>query len=313
MRKKKRKIKKVRFLALLMIFLSFLLAGVSYGKEVFLSDNAIEERKREQPAIEKVTIDLKSKSGYLIRMKDDEVLYDKAGEKKIYPASMTKIMTVYLAIQKLPDLNQQIVIPSSIIQGLEEEGSSMAGFMPMEKVSVKDLLYGALLPSGGDACETLALAISQEESTFVKLMNEEAKTLGMKDTHFMNTTGLHDRDHYSTAKDIAILLKKALENKTFYTIFTTMQYTTTPDQFYPTGIHFTSTLLDGLEEHGLSNPYIIGAKTGYTPEAGLCMASLANIEKEAYLFVSANAQGDHETPPYHIQDALNIFQALAKG
>ena len=104
----------------------------------------------------------------------------------------------------------------------------MAGFRPGETATVRDLLYGALLPSGAECCETLAREVSGSEEAFVELMNQKAAALGMASTHFCNPTGLHDPEHVSTVRDMARLLRTAMQNEMFRTIFATARYTCRP-------------------------------------------------------------------------------------
>lgn len=306
-----RRVKKGRLLFLMMIV-------VSIGVCFFQKDKLVKKIEDSQIStyesapLSYLDSSLESTYAILIRNDTQEVLLDKRKSERIYPASMTKIMTAYVVLQHTEDLSKLVSIPSDIISDLEQQDASMAGFQPMELVSIKDLLYGALLPSGADACVTLARSIVGSEEAFVKLMNETAQQLGMKQTQFTNVTGLHDAAHYSTAEDISILLHEALKNETFYKQFTTMQYQTKPDSFYPTGIYFTSTLQDSLSRFQLQNPFILGAKTGYTLEAGQCMASLGVVKEEAYLFISAKALGDHTTQPYHVLDALKVYQAISE-
>lgn len=143
------------------------------------------------------------------------VIAQRNGDERIYPASLTKIMTALIAIEHTDNLNQSVTVPYDFFQQLYEEEASMAGFEPGERVKAKDLLYGVLLPSGAECCRTFAENISGSESAFVKLMNEKANQIGLKNTHFTNCTGLHDRNHTSSVKDIAVLLQYALKIKRF--------------------------------------------------------------------------------------------------
>lgn len=253
---------------------------------------------------------LTSEYALLVKLDTQEILLEKRKDERIYPASMTKIMTTYVALQKLKNLDLKVLVPSDTISEMQQLNASMAGFRPMEEVSIRDLLYGAMLPSGAEACVTLAQSVSGSEQAFVDLMNTTAAQLGMKNTHFMNTTGLHEEQHYSTVQDIEILLSKALQDQNFKTVFTTQTHRTQSDAYNPNGLIFTSTLTNSLTQFGLNNPYILGAKTGYTPEAGLCMASLGKVGQSEYVLISARAKGDHETDPYHVLDALNVYKAL---
>lgn len=258
-----------------------------------------------------ITLDLYSNYAVLTRKQDGKILYQKHAQERMHPASLTKIMTVYLAIQHVEDLQRTIIVPSDIFHPLEEENASMAGFMPMEEVTIEDLLYGALLSSGADACVTLAQAISGSEAAFVELMNEEAKRIGMKDTHFENCTGLDQDHHYSTVMDIELLLQEALQHKTFETLFYAKSYVMTPNRIHPDGWMVYSTMRQTMELHGLRDSHILGGKTGYTYRAGLCLASQGEVDGVQYIFVSAGADGDAETQPYHILDAIKAYDTIA--
>lgn len=188
----------------------------------------------------------------------------------------------------------------------------MAGFVPDETVTVRDLLYGAMLPSGAECCEALARLVSGSEDNFAELMNQKAAELGMKNTHFTNATGLTDTEHYSSAADMAKLLQAALHNTTFRTIFTTKHYTTTATAQHPEGVSLTSTLLGKLDGTELpTGTRIEGGKTGYTAAAGLCLASLAIVNGKEYILVTLAAPGDHGTEQYNIRDAVHVYRKLA--
>ena len=255
----------------------------------------------------------------LIRLEDFQTIQEYQSEAVIYPASLTKIMTVILAIEALDDFDEEIVIQPSWIEALQEKNASVAGFLPMESVCVRDLLYAALLPSGADAAVALACKVSGSEQAFAALMNEKARSLGMKDTCFVNATGLHDANHVTTLKDMSLLLDYALDNAIFRRIFTTHEYQTRPTKLHENGIYLESTLFGRLDavarEDGrigsqgeLSDGgWLIGGKTGYTPQAGLCLASLAQIYDVDYILLTAGACGDTQTIPYHILDAVEVY------
>ena len=138
---------------------------------------------------------LNSPHAILIRLKDQTILMQKNSEEKIYPASLTKMMTAIIAIENLPNLQEEIKLPNSMFKELYNEDATMAGFQPDEKVRAVDLLFGALLPSGAECCVGLADQIAGSEQNFAKIMNQKAADLGMNNTHFENATGLHDENH----------------------------------------------------------------------------------------------------------------------
>lgn len=246
----------------------------------------------------------------LMRLSDQAILMEEGIEEKIYPASLTKMMTALVAIEQMPDLEERVLLPASLFEPLREENASVAGFMEDERVRAKDLLYGVLLPSGAECCVGLAQHIAGDEEAFVALMNQKAAELGMKNTHFTNTTGLHDPNHYTTVKDLALLLEYALRNETFRDAFTTERYSTAATNKHPDGITFYSTMFQGLEAVELRNGEFLGGKTGFTDEAGLCLASLAKLEDDEYILITVGAEGNHQTEPYHLEDAVTVYNSL---
>lgn len=255
---------------------------------------------------------LYSSNAVLIRLKNNTVLMEKNSEDRIYPASLTKIMTTLVAIENLHDLDVKIKLTSSIFEGLYEKDASMAGFLPGEEVRAIDLLYGVMLPSGAESCIGLADYIAGSERNFVKLMNQKAEDLGMKDTHFENCTGLHNENHYTTVKDLAVLLTNALKNDIFREIFTTFRYFVPPTIQHPIGITFYSTMYEGLGDRNIIAGEILGGKTGYTDEAGLCLASLAKVDGQEYILITAGAKGDHYSEQYNITDAITVYNSIRK-
>lgn len=258
------------------------------------------------------TIDLSglySQYAVLVDSETGEVLAERRKDETMYPASLTKIMTAVLAMEKADSLDEVITVPEEIFPQLYAEEASMAGFLPGEEATVRDLLYGVLLPSGAECCLTLAIHFAGTEEAFVQQMNEKAAQLGMANTNFCNSTGLHDSRHYTTAADLAKLLQYALKNNVFREIFTSSYYYVQPDNLHPDGFVFNSTMYQSMDENALECG-ILGGKTGYTEEAGLCLASLAQIGGREYILVTAGAPGSHETEPYHILDATYVYEKI---
>ncbi|MDF2934609.1 MAG: D-alanyl-D-alanine carboxypeptidase [Chryseobacterium sp.] len=255
---------------------------------------------------------LNSPNAILISLTEDTVLMQKNSEDKIYPASLTKMMTAIVAIENLPDLKGEIKLTNATFQGLYEADASMAGFQPGEQVRAIDLLYGVMLPSGAECCIGLADQIAGSEQNFVAIMNQKVEDLGMNNTHFENTTGLHNENHYTTVKDLAILLRYALQNDTFREIFTSSRHFTPPTNKNAGGITLYSTMFEKLDNHNIMGGEILGGKTGYTDEAGLCLASLAKVGRQEYILISAGAKGDHHTEQYNITDALTVYNSIGK-
>lgn len=287
---------------ILMSFTAFFVLGQGEGETVSWT---------EEKDVENLN-GLNSRNAILMDRETGKILADKGADEKVYPASLTKIMTAVLAVENIPDLQESITVPEGIFPGLYAEGASMAGFCPGEEAVGMDLLYGVLLPSGAECCLTFAERIAGSEEAFVDMMNEKAKELGMEHTHFTNSTGLQDEDHYSTVRDISVLLRYALAGDTFRQVFTSSSYSTNPSACHPEGFTFYSTMFQEMNSASVTGGEILGGKTGYTKEAGLCLASLAVIGQKEYILITAHARGDHETRQYHVEDAVKVYTQLGK-
>ncbi|MGI6084741.1 MAG: D-alanyl-D-alanine carboxypeptidase family protein [Acetivibrionales bacterium] len=245
----------------------------------------------------------------LLDIDNNTILMEKNSKDKIYPASLTKMMTAITSIENLQDFKKEIKLTHYTFNGLYAADASLAGFQPGEGVRALDLLYGVMLPSGAEACIGLADEIAGSEKDFVQIMNQKAIDLGMNNTHFENATGLHNENHYTTVKDLAILLRYALQNDTFREIFTSSSHSTQPTNTHR-GITFYNTMFEKLSNKSIAGGEIIGGKTGYTREAGLCLASLAIVGNKEYILITAGAKGDHFSEQYNITDALTVYNSI---
>jgi D-alanyl-D-alanine carboxypeptidase (penicillin-binding protein 5/6) len=322
-RKVKKKKSKIQILPLFLLLIAIIVFAHKYiiapGNRR-LSEKYFDDKTASNPLLKTghdfdVVIspdELNSPNAILVRLKDNTILMQKNSEEKIYPASLTKIMTTIVAIENLPDLQKKIKLPSSMFQELYKADAAMAGFEPGEQVMAIDLLYGAMLPSGAECCIGLADQIAGSEKNFVKMMNQKAADIGMDNTHFENATGLHNGNHYTTVKDLAALLSYALQNDTFREIFTSYRHSTQPTNKHPGGITFGSSMFEEMGNSSIAGGKILGGKTGYTDEAGLCLASLAKLDRQEYILVTAGAKGNHKSVQYNITDALTVYNSLAK-
>lgn len=304
---KKSKIKGNFILFLLILFLAS--AGVTAASHLKLTEK-YGDGIPIQEAANTSSGGLYSPYAILIRMDDSKVLMAKNSEERIYPASLTKIMTAIVAIENLHDLNKQITLDKGIFKSLQGEDASVAGFLPGEEVSAIDLLYGTMLPSGAECSLGLANAVAGSEKGFVKLMNSKAREIGMKDTNFKNATGLHDPGHYTTVKDLSIMLQYALKDKTFREIFTSSRHSIASTNKHPEGITIYNTMFKSMDSPSIGGGAIIGGKTGYTEQAGLCLASIAEKYGKQYILITAGARGDHNTKQYNILDAYAVYRGL---
>lgn len=201
------------------------------------------------------------------------VVAEKNGSAKMYPASMTKVMTLLVACEHITDINEKLEITQDIVDYVKKEGASNCGFKAGEQVTMLDLLYGLILPSGADAALALVRRIAGSEEQFVALMNQKAQQLGISaTTHFTNCTGLYNDNHYSTAEDMAIIMRAAAQNSVAATILTTRSYTTQANNKRSTGLSFSNLFLKRIDTQ-TTGGQVNFAKTGYVAKAGNCAVS----------------------------------------
>ncbi len=230
----------------------------------------------------------------LYNMNEDLLLYSKNDTKKTSIASLTKMMTTLVAIEEIDDLDEIVTIKERDFDGTV--GYSKAGFKVGDKVTYRDLLYGIILPSGADAVNAIVNNTLGYEK-FIKKMNETAKKIGMNDTSYANPIGKDEEFNYSTSSDLAKLLEYALKNETFKTIFTTKSYKTS------NGLNLESTV--NSYKNILNTDEIKGAKSGFTKDAGRCLASITTLNNVDYLLVVINSS---TTNPYNaVKDTITIY------
>lgn len=237
------------------------------------SNGETEQNSDAQPAEE--TIVANSPHVLLLDMNTGMVIYEKGAKEKVYPSSLTSIMTALLVLENC-NLEELVTASESAISSVPA-GDNKVGIIKDEKLTIRQLLYGMLLSSASDAANLLAEKTSGSIEEFVKLMNSRAKELGMNNTNFTNPTGSHDERHYTTAEDMSILARKAMENETFREIVKSESYSIPATEKSPTARkitnrnHFVSSLL--RKDYYYKNA--TGIKTGYSTAAKSCIAASA--------------------------------------
>ncbi len=225
-------------------------------------------------------------SSYVIYNPDnDEVVDGKNENVKMYPASLTKMLTALTVVDLCEDLDGTIItVSENAVTSLYGTQSSTAKLKIGEKFSVKQMLYLMLLPSGNDAANALAEHFCGNNSSFAKKMNEKAKEIGMKNSNFCNPHGLHDDNHYTTARDLAVLSDAYLENEILYNIAKCIDYTVPATNLQgERQIRTTNFML--IEGSGYYYPYATGLKTGNTDKAGRCLAASAEKNGVRYICI----------------------------
>lgn len=261
------------------------------------------------PNSQQFTEEYTSLYGILIDTSTNEILGYKNHTERMYPASLTKVMTLIIAVENTENFYDTQIITSEMVDPMIAQDATRAGFAVGETPTITDLLYGVILPSGADASLALAQYISGSEAEFVKLMNEKCTELGLKNTHFTNCVGLHNDNHYSTAEDMALIMQYAMENEICRRVLTTYQYIVPPTEYNPDGLLLTSTMFGRMTGTEMPGVTVKGGKTGFTDQAGQCLASFAEINGKEYILVLAN----NASKWYVVYDTLSIYSIYGYG
>lgn len=258
-------------------------------------------------------------SQYAVLMDADTGLIyaERDSDVKVSPASMTKVLTLLVAVEKLIKVDAngtvtgmagKVTVTKTVTNYCYTHGCSIAGFAVWETVTVRDLLYGCILPSGADACLALARHISGSQEAFVELMNQKLQQLGISKTaHFTNCIGLYDPDHYCTMRDMAVIMRAAMDNSICRVILNARTFRTSSTNEHPKGISLSNLFLRRIEDRFDGTALDIrGGKTGYVRQSGNCAVSYAVREDgKRFLCVTGKAAGQWRV----IYDHTNLYRA----
>ncbi len=253
-----------------------------------------------------------SPSAILMDLKSGKILYEKNMDKKMYPASLTKVMTAIIVLENC-DLSEIATVSYNAVMSISS-GYVTANLQIGEELTVEQLLYVLMVGSSNDAAIVLAEHVSSSVNEFAKLMNEKAKELGCTSTNFVNPNGAHDENHYSTAHDLALIAKYAMQNETFRTLASTTSYKlpstnkySKEDRLFTT----TNALLivnNNARADNYFYKYATGIKTGFTTPAGNCLIASANREDlELLTVVLGSSQNDQGLSERYL-DTINLFE-----
>lgn len=252
-----------------------------------------------------------SKYGVVIDVDNGKIVAQKSSKKMIYPASMTKVMTVLVAAEHISEeqLSDKVKITLDITDYCYSNDCSAVGFSKNEKVTVEDLFYGTILPSGADAGVALATYVAGSHEAFVDMMNEKAKELGIGDTtHFTNCVGIYNDKHYSTVYDMAKIIKAASGNELCMKVLNARTYTTSKTKKHPKGILISNWFLRRIEDKNI-NGEILYAKTGFVNQSGSCAVSMAtDKEGHPYICVTAGSTSSWQC----IYDQVELYHTYMK-
>ncbi len=291
--------------------------NISIEKTIIEDDTEIEEERipvvysaSEGDYTTDVPGDVVSTYGILIDLYDDHILKSRNSRVRICPASMTKILTVLVAAENISEeqLDDTMTITLEFTDYSYGNDLSAVGFAENETVTIRDLFYGTILPSGGDAAIALATYVAGSEEAFVELMNEKLKELHLSDsTHFTNVAGMYNEQHYSTVYDMAMILHAAIDNDFCRQVLNAHTYTTTPTPEHPEGITISNWFLRRIEDKdcGLT---VECAKTGFVVQSRNCAASFADdASGHGYICVTADSSSGWRC----IYDHVSIYSSLS--
>ncbi|MCR5675121.1 MAG: serine hydrolase [Lachnospiraceae bacterium] len=217
--------------------------------------------------------EVQSTYGVLINAETGEVIAEKQADAITSPASMTKILTLLVAVEHLADLDEKVVMTQEIGDTVYRKDLSAVGYQVGDEIPVRDLLYGTILPSGADAAMLLAEHVAGSQEAFVEMMNDRVQELGIAETaHFSNVVGNYDTDNHCTMRDMAMILKAAVENDLCREVLNTRIYTTSPTPDHPEGIEISNWFLRRIEDKD-AHGEVVCAKTGFVDQSGCCAAS----------------------------------------
>lgn len=254
-----------------------------------------------------ISSSIESPSAILIHADTGAILFEKNSKQRMYPASTTKIMTAILVLESGHSLNEYVTVSESAINNIPE-GYSTAYLKAGEKFTLEQLLNVLLLPSANDAANVLAEYISGSIPAFADKMNKKAAELGCIDTHFVNPSGIHSEDHYSTAFDLSLIGRYAMENNLFRSFVnkTSCMLSATSIHPYNNRIFNNSNRLlysDDIYYY----PYAIGIKTGFTTPAGDCLVSASSKNGLSFIAVILGGKEDENNKSQRYSDTIALF------
>ena len=235
--------------------------------------------------------ELPSAYAIVVDLDNETILAEKEARTVISPASMTKILTLLVAAEHVTDLDDTFTMTIDITDYCYVNGCSVVGLDVGETVTIRELLYGTILPSGADAALGLATYVAGSHEAFVELMNEKLEELGLSETaHFTNCVGLYDPEHVCTVYDMAMILKAAMDNELCRQVLDARTYETAPTEAHPEGQVLSNWFLRRIEDKDTGGLDVIAAKTGYVSQSGNCAASCAQApDGSRYICVTGNA------------------------
>ena len=292
--------------------------AIAPEQPVFSSVVPVVEESPEElppPAATSETIQLgaeiDSQYAVIIDVENNTILAEKNPHAVISPASMTKVLTLLVAAEHVEDLEETFTMTIDITDYAYVNDCSVVGLMVGETVSIRELMYGTILPSGADAAVGLAVHVAGSHEAFVELMNDKLAELGLSETaHFTNCVGLYDEAHKCTVYDMALIMKAAMENELCREILNARVYETLPTQDHPDGQILSNWFLRRIEDKDTGDINVAGGKTGYVTQSGSCAVSAGESENGSrYIIATGDAAGSWKC----IYDHVALYHDYCSG
>ena len=253
-------------------------------------------------------LNLNSEAAILVEVSTGRILYEKNSTKQMYPASTTKVLTAILVIENC-ELDEIVTVRESSLSNIPS-GYVTCNLQVGEQLSVKDLLYALMIPSANDAAYVLAEYVAGSVEEFSVMMNDKARQLGCKTTHFVNPNGIHEDSHYSSAYDLYLIADYAMKNEFFRSLVATTEYTLPATEKYPNEDRVLETTNELLNENSKKYFYknAIGIKTGYTSKAGNCLIGGTSRDGLEFIAVVLNGGTTNEGLNSRYVDSKKLFE-----
>ncbi|MBR2788085.1 MAG: D-alanyl-D-alanine carboxypeptidase [Erysipelotrichaceae bacterium] len=252
-------------------------------------------------AAEEFDFKIHSNAYMLVDMSNFVIQYKYRNDHRIFPASLTKVVTLDTVLNMADSLDDLSYVTYDQVEALIREDASLAFIQRDYDYTLRDLLYALILPSGADGAVALENYFESKGMDLVEEMNKLCDRLGCSNSHFVNSTGLHDNDHYTSLNDLFLVVMDVLKFKEGREILESLYYTMEDGTKLATSVKVAQS----------SKTKVLGGKTGYTPEAGQNLVVLYKSKGRSYILLIANAYGSYIYDEYwHFEDAWNIFEHL---
>jgi len=295
--------KSISIIFLIIFIVNFICANYTLAQNIVNNENNIVENVQEEKDIFK---DIEAPNMMLAETNTERIIYEREADEKIYPASITKLMTAILVVENC-ELDEIVIVSEKAIMSVPS-GYVNANLQVGEELTVEDLLYVMLIPSANDAANALAEHVGGSIESFSAMMNTRAKELGCTGSNFTNPSGLHQKEHYTTCRDIYLISKEAISKEYIKKIIGTTKYTLPQTNKYTgTSRIFTTTnylMLKSLSKYYCD--YCIGGKTGYTGEARNCVVEF--IEKDGIELIAIVMGENAKIKGQKFLDAKQMFE-----